>query len=140
MPRGQKTCDKCGTSTGPRAFVCKECGFHFSFKAKSKEQKNTRIIKDINWRELQKGDVIKVTGGPYFYYNGEPISMGYRGRFMVEKVDDKGIRAWGIGKQSGFAHIYMGRDIQNPDTGVWKVKHKVVKLKKKEKRNQLLMN
>jgi ribosomal protein L40E len=140
MPRGQKICNKCGTFTGPRAFVCKNCGYSFAFKAKSKEQRTTKIIKDINWKELQKGDIIKVTGGPYFYYNGEPITMGYRGKFMVEKVDEKGIRAWGIGKQSGFAHIYMGRDIQNPDTGVWKVKHKVVKLKKKEKKIPLLTN
>ena len=70
MPRGQKICNKCGTFTGPRAFVCKNCGYSFAFKAKSKEQRATRIIKDINWKELQKGDIIKVTGGPYFYYNG----------------------------------------------------------------------
>lgn len=132
MPRGQKTCSKCGSINGPRAFSCKGCSAQFSFKAKSREQKNTKIIKHINWKELQKGDVIKVSGGPYFFHNGEQVSMGYRGKFMVEKIDDKGIRAWGIGKQSGFAHIYMGRDVQNQETGVWKVKHKIVKLKLKE--------
>jgi hypothetical protein len=26
----------------------------------------------------------------------------------------------------------MGPDYQNPETGVWKVKHKILKLKKKE--------
>ena len=133
MPRGQKLCSNCGSTSGPRAFVCKNCNTQFAFKAKSREEKNTRLIKNFNWKDLQKGDVIKVSGGPYFYHAGEPVGMGYRGKFMVENIDEKGIRAWGIGKQSGFAHIYMGRDFQNPETGVWKVKHKIIKLKKKEK-------
>jgi len=29
----------------------------------------------------------------------------------------------------------MGKDIQNRDTGVWKVKHKIVKLKRKDQVN-----
>ena len=136
MPRGQKICDSCGTATGPIAHSCKNCGHNFAFKPKSREERNTKLIKDINWKELEKGDIIKVSGGPYFYHSGEPITMGYRGKFMVERIDDKGIRAWGIGKQSGFAHIYMGKDFQNPDTGVWKVKHKIHKLKKKEKKDK----
>lgn len=136
MPRGKKTCTKCGTETGPRSFVCKNCNQPFAFKLKTREQRTTRLIKDVNWKELTKGDIIKVTGGPYFFYNGEPVSMGYRGKFVVEKIDDKGICAWGIGKNTGFAHIYMGRDVQNPDTGVWKVKHRIAKVKKKETNNR----
>ena len=66
-------------------------------------------------------------------FAGEFVSMGYRGRFIVESVDSQGIRAWGIDKQYGFAHIYMGKDFQNQETGVWKVKHKIVKIKQKEK-------
>jgi hypothetical protein len=132
MPRGQKTCAKCGTVTGPRAFVCKNCNTHFAFKAKSKEQRTTKLIRNFDWRELEQGDAIKVTGGPYFFHNGEPVSMGYRGKFVVEKLDEKGICAWGIGKNTGFAHIYMGRDMQDAVTGVWKVKHKIMKIKKKE--------
>lgn len=137
MPRGQKTCSKCGQTSGPRAFVCKHCNTHFTFKAKSKEQKNTKLIRNVDWRELQKGDLIKVTGGPYFFHNGEPVSMGYRGKFMVEKIDEKGIHAWGINKNTGFAHIYMGRDMQDSVTGIWKVKHKILKIKKKEKKQVL---
>lgn len=132
MPRGQKTCSKCSTANGPRAFVCKNCGQQFSFKAKSIEQKTTRLVKDFNWKDLQKGDKIKVSGGPYFVFHGEFIPMGYRGKFVVDSVDAQGIRAWGLDKQSGFAHIYMGKDIQNRDTGIWKVKHKILKIKKKE--------
>lgn len=132
MPRGQKICEKCNTTNGPRAFVCKNCNAQFSFKAKSIEQKTTRLVKDVNWKELSKGDKIKVTGGPYFVFNGEFIPMGYRGRFIVESVDAQGIRAWGIDRQSGFAHIYMGKDIQNHETGIWKVKHKIAKIKNKK--------
>jgi hypothetical protein len=57
--------------------------------------------------------------------------MGYRGRFVVEGVDENGIRAYGLDKSSGFCHIYMGRDFQNKETGVWKTKHKLMKLKPK---------
>ena len=135
MPRGQKICSKCSTSNGPRAFVCKNCNQQFSFKPKSREQKNTKTIRNFDWKELQKGDKIKVSGGPYFVVHGEFIPMGYRGRFVVESVDAQGIRAWGIDRQYGFAHIYMGKDIQNRDTGVWKVKHKIVKFKRKDQVN-----
>jgi uncharacterized protein YlaI len=132
MPKGQKTCTKCFTNNGPRAFVCKNCNQQFAFKAKSREQKSTKLIKDFNWRELQKGDKIKVSGGPYFVSGSEFIPMGYRGKFVVESIDSQGIRAWGLDKQSGFAHIYMGKDAQNKDTGIWKIKHKILKIKKKK--------
>jgi hypothetical protein len=130
--KGQKICDACGTSTGPRAFICKKCNTPFTFKVKSKEQKNTKIIRDINWRELQKGDRIKVSGGPYFVSRGDFIPMGYRGRFIVDSIDQYGIKAWGSDKHTGFAHIWMAGDIQNKETGVWKTAHKLIKLKNKE--------
>lgn len=132
MAKGQKTCPNCSTPTGPRAYCCKKCNHIFIFKPKSKEAKNTKIIHKVNWRELVKGDRIKVAGGPYFVSKGEFIPMGYRGRFVVEAVDDHGIKAWGLDKHQGFCHIYMGGDIQNKETGVWKTKHKLMKLKSKE--------
>ena len=132
MPKGQKTCSNCGTLTGPRAYMCKNCNTPFTVKPTSREKKNTKIIRDFNWKDLQKGDKIKVTGGPYFVSHGDFIPMGYRGKFIVEDIDDTGIKAWGLDKNTGFAHIYMGRDWQNPITGVWKTKHKLLKLKQKE--------
>jgi len=131
MPKGSKTCPDCNTMTGPRAYCCKKCNHIFIFKAKSKEAKNTKIIQKINWKELVKGDRIKVTGGPYFVSGSEFIPMGYRGRYVVDSVDSNGILAWGKDRQNGFCHIYMGRDYQNPETKVWKTKHKIVKLVKK---------
>jgi ribosomal protein L40E len=133
MPKGKKTCPKCNHETGPRAYCCPKCNYVFVFKPKSKETKNTKIIQNVNWRELVKGDRIKVNGGPYFVSKGEFIPMGYRGKFIVEGVDKNGILAWGIDKSTGFAHIYMGGDIQNKETGVWKTKHKLIKLKQREK-------
>jgi hypothetical protein len=132
MPKGKKTCPNCSHETGPRAYCCPKCNHIFCFKPKSKEAKNTKIIQNVNWRELVKGDRIKVTGGPYFVSRGEFIPMGYRGKFIVEGVDANGILAWGIDKSTGFAHIYMGGDIQNKETGVWKTKHKLIKLKQRE--------
>lgn len=132
MPKGVKTCHACNAANGPRAFVCKKCNQPFAFKAKSKEQKNTKIIHNVNWRELQPGDRIKVAGGPYFFSNGNCIPMGYKGKFVVESLDKNGIIARGVDKHSGYCHIYMGRDVQNKETLVWKVKHKLVKLKQKD--------
>lgn len=133
MPKGCKKCDSCGfEKNGPRSHSCKNCGQSFTFKAKSKEQKNTKIIKDVNWKTLQKGDRIKVSSGPYFMsVSGESIPMGYRGKFVVQSLDENGIIATGIDRHSGYAHIYMGRDFQNKETGVWKIKHRLVKLKSK---------
>jgi hypothetical protein len=130
--KGKKSCPDCGTLTGPRAYVCRNCNHIFSFKMSNKEKRTTKIIKNFDWKQLEKGDKIKVGGGPYFLHGGELIPMGYRGKFVVERIDDKGICGWGLDKSAGFAHIYMGPDYQNPETGVWKVKHKILKLKKKE--------
>lgn len=132
LGKGKKACDNCGATTGPRAYICKKCNTPFVFKVKSKDAKNTKIIRDFNWRELVKGDRIRVNGGPYFVSKGEFIPMGYRGRFVVESLDANGILAWGLDKHQGFCHIYMAGDIQNKETGVWKTKHKLLKLKTKE--------
>jgi len=132
MPKGKKTCPGCNNLCGPRAYVCKNCNHVFSFKMNNKEKRTLKAIKDFNWTELEKGDKIKVGGGPYFLNTGELIPMGYRGKFVVESVDKNGILAWGIDKNAGFAHIYMAGDIQNKETGVWKTKHKLIKLKQRE--------
>jgi len=131
MAKGQKICPNCFVATGPRAYACKNCGNLFAFKPKSKEAKNTKVIRDFNWRDLVKGDRVRVGGGPYFVSKGEFIPMGYRGRFVVDSIDEHGIRAFGLDKHQGFCHIYMAGDIQNKETGVWKTAHKLMKLKSK---------
>ncbi len=132
MPRGKKICDNCGTPAGPRALVCSNCGTKFTFKPKSREQKNTKVIRNFNWKELENGDRIKVSGGPYWLSSeGEYIPMGCRGKFTVLGLDNNGIIAHGV-KEGGFCHIYMGKDDQCSLTKIWKTKHKLSKLKLKQ--------
>jgi len=134
MAKGQKFCSNpsCGKPSGPRSFVCKHCNTQFTFKAQSKEQKNTKVIRDVDWKTLVKGDRIKVGGGPYYMNKeGEFLPMGYRGRFVVDSLDNKGIKAYGIDKHTGFAYIWMGEDKKDNDTGIFKTKHKLMKLKQK---------
>lgn len=134
MPRGCKSCSSCGHCTGPRAYTCPKCHTPFVFKAQSKEKKNTKIIKDINWKELIAGDRIKVNGGPYFMNkNQEFVPMGYRGRFIVQYLDQNGIIAYS--DKGGFCHIYMGHDYQCKNTMMWKTKHKILKLKSRDSSN-----
>lgn len=129
MPKGKKTCDNCGTETGPRAYMCPSCQTPFMFAVQSKEKRTTKIIRDFNWRELQIGEKIKATGGPYYVKGSEFIPMGYRGKFIVTGLDAEGII--GYSEKGGYCHIYMGKDKQCPETKVWKTKHKLVKLKPK---------
>ena len=132
MPKGKKICENCGAIAGSRALVCSNCGFKFAFKPKSKEQKNTKVIRNFNWKELQNGDRIKVSGGPYWLSSdGEYISMGCRGKFTVLGLDNNGIIAHGV-KEGGFCHIYMGEDNHSHLTQIWKTKHKLSKLKLKQ--------
>lgn len=135
MPKGCKSCSACGFCTGPRAYACPKCHAPFVFKLQSKEKKNTKIIRDFDWKELMPGDRIKVTGGPYYMSKSQEfVPMGYRGRFVVQKLDDNGIIAYS--DKGGFCHIYMGPDFQNKETGLWKVKHKLLKLKRKNPQSE----
>ena len=116
MPKGCKTCSSCGYCTGPRAYACPQCHSPFAFKVQSKEKKNTKLI--------------KVNGGPYFMNRDQEfVPMGYRGKFVVQKIDDKGIIAYS--DKGGFCHIYMGPDVQCKETKIWKTKHRLLKLKQK---------
>lgn len=132
MPKGKKTCPNCNELTGPRAYVCKNCNHIFSFKITNTEKRTMKAESNFHWTQLEKGDKIKVGGGPYYIYEGELIPMGYRGKFVVEKIDTNGIQAWGLDKNGGFVHIYMGDDYKNSDTGIYKTTHKILKLKRKD--------
>ena len=133
MGKGQKQCDKCLTLTGPRAFCCPSCKTPFIFKVKSKETKTTKILRNIDWKTLVCGDRIKVNGGPYYIgKDGDYIPMGYRGKFRVEKVEFNGIHAYGIDKHTGYAFIWMGKDMKDKETNVNRTAHKIIKFKLKE--------
>lgn len=126
MPKGKKSCEQCGTLTGPRAYMCPECNHPFVFAVQSKEKRTTRLIKNFNWKELQVGDTIKSTGGPYYVKGCDFIPMGYRGKYTVVRLDEEGIIAYST--KGGYCHIYMGRDKQCPETKIWKTKHRLAKV------------
>lgn len=142
MGRGQKTCKSCGTHTGPRAFKCPKCGEPFEFKDKVpscfKPEKGESVF---DWRTLVRGDRIRVIAGsgPYYPKNSqrdEDIPMGYYGKFTVRYLDENGIHAYGNVKEGEQSHCYI---FMNPEasglskTGMMRVPHKIVKLRKKER-------
>lgn len=128
MPKGYKTCEKCGHQTGPRAYMCPECQTPFMFAPQSKEKKTSRFIRNFDWKELRKGDKIKVTGGCYYISEDEEfIPMGCRGKFTVIGIDHNGIIAYGA-REGGFCHIWMGKDEVCPDTKIHRTAHRVAKI------------
>lgn len=133
MPRGLKTCSKCGSNTGPRAKTCSKCGQVFAFKLK---EFRTVRGQAVHWRTLTYGDHFKVISGtgPYCIVQKdgeqERVPMGYAGIFKVSFIDPKGIGAYPIkaNGESGLCFIYMGPD---EDTDfLCRRAHKIEKLKK----------
>lgn len=132
MPKGSKTCSKCGFVTGPRAYICPKCNTPFDFALKTKRSKTTKFIKEFDWKELSKGETVKVTGGPYYLTGDkEYIPMGHNGVFSVHSVDNNGVI--GYNKKDGFCHLWMGKDEQSPHTQIHKTAHRMILLQKKVK-------
>lgn len=122
-----KTCEGCGEKNPARIRKCKKCDATFAFKIKRKDIAKKEKISD--WKELQKGDYIKVKGGPVFLDKEKnEIPMGYTGTFSVLSLDKNGIIAHGKDKSCGFCHIWMGKE-QVSYSGVIKKPHKIYKIK-----------
>lgn len=138
MPKGKKTCEKCGYECGPRAYMCPECQHPFMFAVQSKEKKTTRMIRNFDWKELDRGDKIKATGGSYYISDdGEYIPLGCRGKFTVFSLDKNGIIAYGS-KEGGFCHIWMSNNEFCKETRIHRTAHRVAKIvPKKNKKNNL---
>ena len=128
-----KICENCKEKNPARCRRCKKCDSPFAFKVKKKDAKDSKKLK-IDWKDLQKGDMIKVSGGPSFIKKGtlEEIPMGYNGLFSVHSVDENGIQAFGRDKFSGFCHIWMNGEEENKKIGINKKPHSVYKIEKKE--------
>lgn len=165
MPRGTKICHSCNSVNGPRAYSCKSCAAPFTLKRKpklppepvaksntalppkkrkrrTKEQmllaqgKKPVVQKDFNWRDLKKGDEIKVLGGgPYWPRepeDGGDISIGYSGIFTVKYVDEHGIHAYGKNEDNGHSYIYMGVT-RKSNSGTIMATHKIAKVNRRIK-------
>jgi len=138
MPK--KICDKCKKENGVRARRCKFCDAGFAFKIKKDKPKATRIDwKELQSGDIIKvlggGPIWKTSDSPSSKteveeYDDEDdddnededgssnlknktrdkILMGYRGKFKVFRLDQNGIVAYGIEKNSGYCHIWMAEE------------------------------
>lgn len=122
--RGFKLCEKCHSNQGVRTRKCKICGNEFPPPQPKINFKNKRKAKTekVNWKELSKGDKIKVRGGSV--YNSHTIPR--RGIFIVKKVDEDGIHAYPL-KGGGHAFINMTQTGLNK-FGFYNEPHKVRKV------------
>ena len=143
LQRGQKLCKKCGEINAARQRVCKGCGHEFV-------SKNTPISGEIKeWKELQKGTLIKVIQGTGPYYiakrdseessAGERICMGDTGVFKVISTDHSGILVYGASrKNSGYSYLYMGPAKKSEITGTflepYRIKYVVTPNRKRKNR------
>lgn len=122
-----KKCENCGEECPPRIRKCKKCGNQFVFKVKKKKIGTLHKVSD--WKSLESGDHIRVSGGPVWPSDDSTEKpMGYSGIFEVVKLDDNGIVARGFGGASGYCHIWMGEE-KLSSTGMIKRPHKISKLK-----------
>lgn len=130
MPRGIKTCNKCGKTTGPRTRECANCGQSFMFKPKAF---NKEPEKQIDWRMLKRGDRIRTImgSGPYcLNSNGDRAYIGHYGKFIVLEVKDNGLEVISDGvKGIGYAFIYMGEESRSADGIIYRQPHKIKKLR-----------
>jgi hypothetical protein len=111
-----KYCPKCKKNYPKNKRKCDFC--------KIKLTKPKRYIK-INWKELCKGQTIRIQpgSGPVYYLpKGRSINMGHIGEFLVEKTNKNGIYAYG---KHGFAFIYMG-PVRKSNTGTLLQPHKIM--------------
>ena len=59
MPRGQKTCNSCGTATGPRAWACPKCGVGFVIRGEKKPDMDPSDVPAKTSRLSEKRDALK---------------------------------------------------------------------------------
>lgn len=133
MPRGQKACEKCGTTTGPRTKMC-QCGHMFTFKPSF--LKNTTFSsaqsKQTSFDELRRNDLvyIKQSTGPYWTNkNGERVNLGYSGKVKVREIYEDGFTAWSE-REGCFAFIYMGPQQKSKNGITMMSPHKIRKIAK----------
>lgn len=139
LKRGQKICKACQFINAARQRVCTNCDQEFILKGAP--------IKNevIDWKTLDKGDYIKVVQGtgPYYiskkdneqYNVGEKICMGDTGVYKVVDHNEDGILSFGASpNNSGFTYLYMGKKQKSTDTGIYLEPYRIIKIKRKIKR------
>jgi hypothetical protein len=133
LKRGQKLCKNCNNTSGARAHVCKHCGHEFvannkAVTCKVKKKKVKKFEEISNWKELKRGDRIKVIGRSGNYYLGENGDKQYltdAGVYTVQDIDLLGLHVYG----GGYGYIYMGPEKRSDAIpNMYRSPHKIVKV------------
>jgi hypothetical protein len=125
MPKGLKSCTDCGRETGVRTKVC-ECGKKFWFKPPVLRGK------EINWQELEVGEIIKIIQGTGTYWynseNGEKIYMNDKAKMKVVKKSSQGLQ---VISKYGFSYLDMVSEGYCESTGLHRYPPRLRTFKKK---------
>lgn len=149
--RGKKICPSCQNIIGARSLKC-SCSYEFETARKKdkpagktekpesgaikikrrKKKKKPFVLEKINWKKLQKDDIIKVQtcSGPYYIGKDEEKQyVGYKGYFRVRMLYDNAIGAfpYNNGSYHGYCVIYMGKSEKSELTGVYRTPHVIKK-------------
>lgn len=98
---------------------CKGCGHSFFSVRKKKLSKA-----EFNWKELKRGDRIRIYGGDYCIIDDIFIDMSHSGTFTVTGIDDQGLLLSG---KMGFCYQNMVRDGKSP-SGIVRVIPRIIKI------------
>lgn len=120
-----KTC-VCGSQCGVRSVTCPDCNTKFPTKSK-REQALKPKGEEVDWKELKRGDKVKVIQGSgswmeidgIKHYTGSP-----GGKYIVKYVDENGIHSY---DDRGHSYIYMGKE-KDSITGGKLAPHKIKKI------------
>jgi len=120
-----KTC-VCGSQCGVRSVTCPDCNKKFPTKTKREKALKPKC-EDVDWKDLRKGDTIKVLvgTGPYYENSNGRTYMGLAGKYTVLSIEKEGFFVDdGIGR----AFCYMGET--KPGVVGIKEAHKVKLIKR----------
>lgn len=133
LKRGQKLCKNCNNTNGARAHTCKHCNSEFVSNNKNKEgkvkkRKAKRFEEVSDWKQLERGDRIKVIGRSGNYYigdNGDKQYLVDAGVYTVQDKDESGLQVY----DGGYGYIYMGPEVRsNVIPNMYRSPHKIVKV------------
>jgi hypothetical protein len=129
-----KTCGKCSGKNGVRTLVCRHCSFPFTEKSHSSKS-GSQIGEE--WKELKRGDLIKIKqgSGPYYLLsNGEREYLSISGKVRVLSIEALGF--WAVHDRlrdkRGEFFVYMGATCRSPvDRSLIRKRHKIIRMKEK---------